>query len=209
MAVDTRTDRLHFLALVREAVGIAYLSLPRIVTISAGWSLLAITLVLAAPATAVVVAAADATIADETFGIWDAIRSFQHYFWRSQAVFVPIIVLADIAGWLWLHAQSTGNSATFVGAFLAFDGLLLVGFLLLYYFPLLVRHDRSARATARRSAEFVVKQVTASVGLALLLISVATLLAFTVAGFVLLAPGFTATVLALGMRYLEGEISQG
>ncbi len=203
MALDTRTNRFHFIDLAREAVGAAYLSLPRIVVTSILWSVLAATVVLAAPATTVVVAAADATLSGGKFDSRMAVRTFIRFFWRSQAAFVPFVAVFDVAWWLWTHTD--GSLWTELGAFLAVDVLVVYGYLLLYYFPLLVDRDGSAIETARASATLASTRVAASLGLFLFVASIATLFAFTVAGFLLLAPGVLATVVLLGTRYLAGS----
>lgn len=215
---DVTTGRVHFLRLAREVVSDGYYHLPRVMAVSFAWSLLASTVVLAAPATAVAFAAGRSVLDHEPFGVRAAARSFRRYFWRAQAAFVPGFLLVNAAGWLWLRAAATGDGATAVLAFLAFDALVVYAYLLLYYGPLLV--DEGLRRTvrvdvpvrrpastdlARASAVIAVSRVGVSVALALFVASVGTLLAFTVAGFVLLAPVLLATTLLSATRYLADE----
>lgn len=214
---DVTTGRVHFFGLAREVVRDGYAHLPRVLAVSFVWSLLAVTVVLAAPATAVAFAAARSTLMHEPFGVRAAVRAFRRYFWRAQAAFVPAFVLVNAAGWLWLRAAATGDWLLGVLAFVAFDGLVVYAYLLLYYGPLLVddglrqavRMEGSSPPTAlelgRASATIALSRVSVSVGLALFVVSMGILLAFTVAGFVLLAPVVLAATLLLAARYLAGE----
>ncbi|WP_129113418.1 hypothetical protein [Halegenticoccus tardaugens] len=201
---DLATGRVHFLSLTREVVGDLYRQLPRVVAVSLCWCVLSSTAVLAAPATTAALVAARSILDGDDFGVRDAAAAFRRFFWRSQAAFVPAFVLFDVAWWLWLHATPGGIAAT-MAAFVTLDVLLLYCFLLLYYGPLLVERDGSARETARASALLALTRVRASVGLFLFVASTAALLAFSVVGFVLLAPGALVTSLSLATRYLAGD----
>ena len=207
MALNTRTNRLDFIALAREATAASYRTLPRIVTVSVLWCALLPTLVLVAPATAVVFAAARSTMQGEPFGAGGAWYAFKRFFWRSQAAFVPLFVLVDLSWWLWFHGQETGEFLYTAAALLVFDLLILCGYLLVYYFPLLIVYEGSALETARSSAEMALRRVRATVGVVLFVASLAVLFGFTVAGFVLLGPGLVATVLSLATGYLDDEPS--
>lgn len=202
---DPGTGRIHFLGLAREVVGAVYRHLPRVIVVSVAWSLLAITVVLAAPAAAVAVEAGRTVIDREPFGPRTAVRAFRRFFWRAQVAFVPALVLVDVAWFLWLHAGATGSLTATVGAFLAVDVLVVYCFLLLYYPVFVVERDATARAAAIASAALALRRVRASVGVALAIGSVGAILAFTVAGFVLLAPVLLSTTLLLATRYLSGE----
>lgn len=215
---DVATGRLHFLALAREIVRGSYYHLPRVLVVSLCWSVLSATVVLAAPATAVAFAAGRSILDHDSFGVRAGIRAFRRYFWRAQAAFVPGFLLVNATGWLWLHATTTGNPVTAVLAFLCFDALAVYAFLLLYYGPLLVddslshtvgaddgsRRRPTASELARTSATLAVTRVRASVLLALFVGSIGALLAFTVVGFLVLAPVMLATTTLLATRYLAG-----
>lgn len=205
MAVDSDRSQLNFIDLSKEAVGAAYYSLPRIAVVSIIWCLLSVTVVLAGPATAVVVATASSALNRDRFRFRQIWQLFKRYFWRSQLPVVPTLVLVDVAGWAWIQFQATGRFVFALVGFLAIDALLVVSVVLLYYYPLLVDHDESARATVRQSVELAVTHVRPSLALWLFCASLVTLLGFTVAGFVLVGPGLTATVLTLGTRYLSGK----
>lgn len=216
---DVTTGRVHFLSLAREVVSDGYYHLPRVVVVSFVWSLLAVTVVLAAPATAVAFAAGRSVLDHEPFGVRGAVTAFQRYFWRAQAAFVPGFLLVNITGWLWLRATTTGDGLKAILAFLAFDVLVVYAYLLLYYGPLLVDDDLRRAVTdgdltghrpraadlARASVTIAVSRVSVSVALALFVTSVGILLAFTVIGFVVLAPVLLASALLLATRYLAGE----
>lgn len=219
---DVTTGRVHFLSLAHEVVTDGYYHLPRVMVVSFVWSLLATTVVLAAPATAVAFAAGRSVLDHEPFGVRDAVGAFHRYFWRAQAAFVPAFLLVNVAGWLWLRATATGDWATTVAAFLAFDALVVYAFLMLYYGPLLV-DDGLRRAVAvegladgrptaadlaRASATIAVSRVGASVALGLFAASIGVLLAFTVVGVAVLAPVLIAAALLLATRYLAGESTE-
>ena len=205
MAVNTRTNRLNFIALAREATAASYQALPRVVAVSILWCMFLPTLVLIAPTTAVVFAAARSTIQGETFGTSGAWRAFKRFFWRSQAFFVPMFVLIDLSWWLWFHGQAANNFLYIAGALIVFDFLLVYGYLLVYYFPLLVARDNSALETARSSIELALRRVRTTIGVVSFVVSLAVLFGFTVAGFVLLGPGLATTVLSLATGYLDEE----
>lgn len=216
---DVTTGRVHFLSLAHEVITDGYYHLPRVVAVSFVWSLLAATVVLAAPATAVAFAAGRSVLDHEPFGVRTAARAFRRYFWRAQAAFVPAFFLVNATGWLWIRASVTGDAAAAILAFLAFDALVVYAFFMLYYGPLLV--DDALRRTigvddlatprptattlARASATLAVSRVGVSLALALFVASIGVLLTFTVAGFVLLAPVLLATTVLLATRYLAGE----
>lgn len=203
---DVESERLHFIALSREAIGTAYQALPRVMVLSLVWSVLAATIVFAAPATATAFVGARSVLNRGSFGVRDAVHAFTRYFWRSQAVFVPFIVLVDLAWFLWMQAERTTTVVPSVSAFFVLDLLIVYSYLLLYYWPLLVDHDTSTLDTARSSATLALSQVRTSLGLYLFVGSLAMFLLFTVAGFVLIAPGLLATVVLLATRYLvEGK----
>ncbi|QIO24524.1 hypothetical protein [Haloarcula sp. JP-L23] len=216
---DVTTGRIHYLALAREVVSDSYYHLPRVMAVSFVWSLLAATVVLAAPATAVAFAAGRSILDHEPFGVRAAVRAFQHYFWRAQVAFVPAFLLVNVAGWLWLRATATGDALPAVLAFLAVDVLVVYGFLLLYYGPLLVDDglrravpvedlpDRRPTAAdlLRASATVAVSRVGVSVALGLFIASMGALLAFTTVGFVVLAPVLLSATLVQATRYLTGE----
>jgi hypothetical protein len=216
---DVTSGRVHFLRLAHEVVTDGYYHLPRVVGVSFVWSLLAVTVVLAAPATAVAFVAARTVLDHEPFGVRDAVRAFRRYFWRAQAAFVPAFLLVNAGGWLWLRATAPGDGAAAVAAFLAFDALVVYAYLMLYYGPLLVDEGLrravaveglgvgrpTAADLARASATIAVSRVGASVALGLFVASVGVLLAFTVFGFSVLAPVLLAAALLLATRYLAGE----
>lgn len=207
-AYDVDSDRLHFLELGRESVASSYRMLPRVVAASLGWCLLAVTLVFFAPATATLFVVADSVLDGKNIDVAAVVDAFRRYFWRSQAAFVPFIALLELAWALWLQGAVTGESSLGLGAFLVFDVLVVYTYLMVYYFPLLVDHDHSALVTARHSATLAVSSIRASLGLFLFAVSMAVLLAFTVAGFALVGPGLLATTVLLATRYLvtdEGE----
>lgn len=221
---DLTTGRVHFISLGREVVHVAYWYLPRVLAVGFIWSLLSVTLVLVAPATAVAFAASRSILDRESFGVRDAGRAFVQYFWRAQAAFVPAFIQLTITWWLWYLAVSTTSLALTLVAFLAFDVLVLYCYLMLYYGPLLVdetvrravlpaadRATPSALTLARASATVAVTNVRASVGLFFFLGSLAALLAFTVVGFAFLAPGILTITTLLTARYVfgEGETSGG
>jgi hypothetical protein len=215
---DVTTGRVHFLSLAHEVVTDAYYHLPRVVAVSFGWFLLSLTIVLAAPATAVVFVAGRSVLDHEPFGVGSAVRAFRRYFWRAQAAFVPGFVLVTVAWGLWIRAGITDDRLSAVLAFLALDVLIVYVLLMLYYGPILVddgvrralsgAEEPTARPTsldlARASASVAVSRIGVTVALALFVISMGLLLAFTVAGFVLLAPVLLATALLLATRYLAG-----
>lgn len=215
---DVTTGRVHFLSLAHEVVTDAYYHLPRVVAVSFVWFLLSLTVVLAAPATAVAFVAGRSVLDHESFGVRTAVRAFRRYFWRAQAAFVPSFVLVTVAWWLWIRAGTMDDLLSAVLAFLAFDALVVYVLLMLYYGPLLVDDgvrravsgevDMNVRPTspdlARASASVAISRVGVTVALALFVTSMGLLLAFTVAGFVLLAPVLLATALLLATRYLAG-----
>lgn len=205
MVVDSDRSRLNFIDLSKEAVGAAYYSLPRISLVSIIWCLLSVTVVLAGPATAVVVATAASALNRDRFRFHQLWQQFKRYFWRSQLPVVPTLMLVDVAGWALIRFETTGRFVFALAGFLAIDALLVVSVVLLYYYPLLIDHDESAQKTARRSVEFAVTHLRPTFALWLFCASLITLLGFTVAGFVLVGPGLTATVLTLGTRYLSGR----
>lgn len=216
---DVTTGRVHFLSLAREVVSDGYYRLPRVLVVSFVWSLLAVTVVLAAPATAVAFAAGRSILDHEPFGVRGAVTAFQRYFWRAQAAFVPGFLLVNITGWLWLRATTTGGGPMAILGFVAFDMLVVYSYLLLYYGPLLVDddlrravidedltgHRPTAADLARASVTIAVSRVSVSVALAMFVSSMGVLLAFTVVGFVVLAPVLLATALLLATRYIAGE----
>lgn len=216
---DVTTGRVHYLGLAREVVSDGYYHLPRVMAVSFVWSLLAATVVLAAPATAVAFTAGRSVLDHEPFGVRAAARAFRCYFWRAQAAFVPGFLLLNAAGWLWLRAAATGDALAAVLAFLVFDALVVYAYLLLYYGPLLV-DDGLRRAVrveglagrrptvtdlARASATMALSRVAPSVALALFVASMGVLLAFTVVGFAVLAPVLLSATLLQATRYLAGE----
>ncbi|MCO8255009.1 hypothetical protein NKF26_14490 [Haladaptatus sp. AB618] len=203
MVYDTHRNRVNFIGLSKEAVAAAYRSLPVIVAVSVCWCLLAPTIVLLGPVTATAVAAAGAVLRGDRFRLGAATTTFRRYFWRSQFPLVPTFVLIDVVVFSWLQFRRTGEFAYGVLAFFAVDTLVVLLVLLLYYYPLLVDADRSARETARRSAELAFERFVPTVGLVAFCLSIGLLFGFTVAGFVLLAPGVVATVLTLATRYLS------
>jgi uncharacterized membrane protein YesL len=203
MVVDTHRNRVNFIGLSKEAIAAAYRSLPIIVIVSVCWCLLAPTIVLLGPATATAVAAAGNVLHGDRFRLHTALSVFRRCFWRSQLPLVPTFVLIDIAGLSWLQFQRTGELAYGLLAFFAVDILIVLSVLLLYYYPLLVDGDYSARKTARRSAQLVFGRLVPTIGLATFCLSIGLLFGFTVAGFVLLGPGLIATVLMLATRYLS------
>jgi len=216
---DVTTGRIHFLALAREVVSDGYYHLPRVMAVSFVWSLLAATVVLAAPATAVAFAAGRSVLDHEPFGVRTAVQAFQRYFWRAQAAFVPALLLVNAAGWLWLHATATGDALPAVLAFFAVDALVVYGVLLLYYGPLLVDdglhravpvedltdNRPTAADLVRASATVAVSRVGVSVALGLFVASMGALLAFTTVGFMVLAPVLLSATLVQATRYLTGE----
>lgn len=216
---DVTTGRVHFLSLAYEVISDGYYHLPRVVAVSFVWSLLAATVVLAAPVTAVAFAAGRSVLDHEPFGVRTTGRAFKRYFWRAQAAFVPGFLLVNATGWLWIRATTTGDAWAAVLAFLAFDALVVYAYLMLYYGPLLVDEDLrqaiardsvpaqrpTATELAHASATLAVSRVTVSVALALFVASMGILLTFTVAGLLLVAPVLLATTVLLATRYLAGE----
>lgn len=215
---DVTTRRIHFLGLAREVVSDAYYHLPRVMAVSFVWFLLASTVVLAAPATAVAFAAGRSILDHEPFDVRTAGRAFRCYFWRAQAAFVPAFLLVNAAAWFWLRATATGDILLTVLAFLAVDALVVYGILLLYYGPLLVDkglrhavlvedlsdHRPTAADLVRASATVAVSRVRVSVALGLFVVSMGILLAFTTVGFVVLAPVLLSATLIQATRYLTG-----
>ncbi len=203
MVLDTHRNRVNFIGLSKEAVAAAYRSLPLIVVTSVCWCLLAPTIVLLGPATATAVAVAGAVLRGDRFRLRTATSAFRRYFWRSQLPVVPTLILIDIAGLSWLQFQRTGELAYGLLVFFAVDVQIVLLLLSAYYYPLLIDADHSARETARRSAELAFTRLVPTIGMVVFCLSIGLLFGFTVAGFVLLAPGLIATVLTLATRYLS------
>ncbi|WP_266083293.1 hypothetical protein [Haladaptatus caseinilyticus] len=206
MVVDTHRNQVNFIGLSKEAVAAAYRSLPVIVIVSVCWCILAPTIVLLGPATATAVAAAGNILRGDRFRLHTALSVFRQYFWRSQLPLVPTLIVIDIAGLSWLQFLRTGELAYGLLAFLSIDILTVLSVLLLYYYPLLVDGNRSARKTARQSTELVMMRLIPTIGLVAFCLSVGVLFGFTVVGFVLLGPGMIATILILATRYLSAGV---
>lgn len=201
MALDTATGRLNFFDIVREAGGAVYRSVHWLVVISFAWTLCALTVVLLAPATAVVVWTATAIVDRDritTTDLWDA---FRRYFWRSQALAIPVYILVNGVVWPGYWTMTTGNVLAGVATFIAVDVILVYCCLAIYAFPILVETDARAPVAFRRSAELAVAGPTTAFGVVLLVGTVTAGLVATVAGWVLVGPGLLGTILALSTRY--------
>ena len=207
MVLDTHRNRVNFIELSKEAVAAAYHSLPVIIITSICWCLLAPTIVFLGPTTATAVAVAGSVLRGDRLRLRTVTITFRRYFWRSHLPVVPTLVLIDIAGLSWLQFQRTGELAYGLLAFFAVDIQIVLLVLLAYYYPLLIDADHSARKTARRSAALAFTRLVPTIGLVTFCLSIGLLFGFTVAGFVLLAPGLIAAVLTLATRYLSTGVS--
>ncbi|WP_440009448.1 hypothetical protein [Halomicrococcus sp. SG-WS-1] len=206
MALDTATGRLNFFDLAREASGAVYRSVHWLVVVSLGWTLCAATVVLAAPATATAVWLGTAVVDHDPVAATDLASAFRRYFWRSQALAIPAYLLVNGIVWPGYVAVTTGNALAGVAAFLAVDALIVYCFLAVYAIPILVESDVRARVAFRRSAELAVADPTTTLAVVLFAGTVTTVLVATVAGWVLVGPGFLGAILALATRYrVAGE----
>ena len=206
MALDTSSGRLNFFDLTREAGGAVYHSIHWLVIVSLGWMFCAATVVLAAPATATAVWLGTAVIDHDSVTLSGLTNAFRRYFWRSQALAIPVYLLVNGIVWPGYLAITAGNPIAGIVTFLAIDALIVYCYVAVYSIPILVESGVSAQVAFRRSAKLVVTDAMTTTAVILFVCTVATVLVATVAGWILVGPGSVGALLALATRYrVAGE----